>query len=46
MSKLGTVYDKDLKQKVFYLRGEENYAHTTDITASIVINLTLSLSLF
>ena len=40
MSKLGTLYDKDLKQKVFYLRGEENYAHTTDITASSVINLT------
>lgn len=40
MSKLGTLYDKDLKQKVFYLRGEENYAHTTDITASLVINLT------
>lgn len=40
MSKLGTVYDKDLKQKVFYLRGEENYAHTTDITATMVKTLT------
>ena len=40
MSKLGTVYDKDLKQNVFYLRGEENYAHTTDITATMVKTLT------
>lgn len=34
MTKLGTIYDKELKEKVFYLRGEENYAHTTDITVS------------
>lgn len=37
MSKLGTIYDKDLKQKVFYLRGEETYAHTTDVSARMQI---------
>ena len=30
MAQLNTIYDKDLKEKIFILKGEERYARTTD----------------
>ena len=36
MVQLNTTYDKDLKQRVFVLKGEETYARTTDVLASLV----------
>lgn len=36
MVQLNTNYDKDLKQRIFVLKGEETYARTTDVLASLV----------
>lgn len=35
MVRISTVYDKDLKQKVFMVRGDESYARTTDISLTL-----------
>ena len=35
MARMTTVYDKDINEKVFKVRGDEAYAHTTDTTLSI-----------
>lgn len=35
MVRISTVYDKDLKQKVFMVRGDESYARTTDVSLTL-----------
>lgn len=36
MVQLNTTYDKQLKEKIFVLKGDEGYARTTDVIATLI----------